>query len=139
LLDKSSGVFFEKVTREVYSVSFDTIFLDFAKAFDKVPTRRLLKKVRAHGITGKLLAWIENWLTNRRQRVILRGEFSDWIEVLSGVPQGSVLGLLLFLIFINDLDASEISALAKFADDTKLGQKIASDQDRVLLTAKYAK
>jgi hypothetical protein len=135
LLDKSSG-FFEKLTREVDSgQSFDAIFLDFAKAFDKVPTRRLLKKVRAHGITGKLLAWIENWLTNRRQRVILGGEFSDWIKVLSGVPQVSVLGPLLFLIFINDLDleASEISALAKFADDTKLGQKIASDQDRVLL------
>jgi hypothetical protein len=128
--------FFEKVTREVDSgQSFDAIFLDFAKAFDKVPTRRLLKKVRAHGITGKLLTWIENWLTNRRQRVILGGEFSDWIEVLSGVPQGSVLGPLLFLIFINDLDleASEISALAKFADDTKLGQKIVTDQDRVLL------
>jgi hypothetical protein len=128
--------FFKKVTREVDSGgSFDAIFLDFAKAFDKVPTKRLMKKVRAHGISGPLLVWIKNWLTDRRQRVVLVGEFLDWIAVLSGVPQGSVLGPLLFLLFINDLDlaAQEVSALAKFADDTKLGQRIISDEDRATL------
>ena len=67
---------------------FDIVFLDFAKAFDKVPTRPLLAKLEALGIGGQILAWIRGWLTNRQQRVVLNGEASDWTSVTSGVPQG---------------------------------------------------
>ena len=67
--------------------SVDVIFLDFAKAFDKVSHKRLLLKLKAHGIDGKLNNWIAEWLRNRTQRVCIRGVMSDWLAVLSGVPQ----------------------------------------------------
>ena len=98
----------------------DVIYLDFSKAFDKVPHGRLLYKLHQYGIRGNFLWWIRNWLTERKQRVVINGLSSDWSDVLSGVPQGSVLGPLLFLIFINDIDDDILSRLLAFADDMKL-------------------
>ena len=107
----------------------DIIYLDFKKAFDKVPHQRLLLKLKAHGIGNGIINWIEKWLIGRRQRVVVDGEVSNWKAVLSGVPQGSVLGPILFLIYINDLDDDITSKVLKFADDTKVFRKIKSDAD----------
>jgi len=109
--------------------SVDSIMLDFSKAFDKVPHKRLLLKVRNLGIKGPLLEWIRDWLKDRKQRVILNGKISKWLPVLSGVPQGSVLGPLLFLIYVNDIDDCVTSKISKFADDTKLYDLVHGDSD----------
>ena len=122
--------FFEEVTSILDGGKpVDVIYLDFAKAFDKVPHSRLIRKLQSHGIQGQVLKWIEGWLKGRKQRVSLNGRFSKWCEVLSGVPQGSVLGPLLFLIFINDIDDDVISKLCKFADDTKVGRAVGSEDE----------
>ena len=102
----------------------DIIFLDLQKAFDKVPHRRLMAKVRAIGIKGKLANWIQEWLKGRRQSVVLNGELSDWEDIVSGVPQGSVLGPILFIIFINDIDEEIRNRIWKFADDAKVVGKL---------------
>jgi ribonuclease P/MRP protein subunit RPP40 len=127
-------VFFEFITKELdKGNNVDLVYLDFCKAFDKVPHCRLGKKLEAHGIKGEVKTWIVNWLSNRRQRVCVDGELSDWEKVSSGVPQGSVLGPVLFLIYINDLDEGVISEIGKFADDSKLGKSISSSADIRLL------
>ena len=108
----------------------DVVYLDFQKAFDKVPHQRLL--LNAHGIGNDVITWIEKWLTHRRQRVIVDGEISNWKSVLSGVPQGSVLGPILFLIYIyiNDLEDDISSKVLKLADDTKVFRKVTNDTDK---------
>ena len=115
----------------------DVILLDFAKAFDKVPHKRLLLKLEAYGIEGKVLNWIKAFLSNRTQRVMLGDILSDWEKVTSGVPQGSVLGPLLFIIFINDLpDILSSSTNCKmYADDTKLLSVVNTEADRLRLQA----
>lgn len=126
--------FLENITKEIDNENcVDVIYLDFAKAFDKVPHKRLLSKLEGHGITGKILGWIASWLSDRRQKVSVEGELSEWAAVKSGVPQGSVLGPLLFLVYINDIDEDVISKLKKFADDTKVAKVVNSTQDAEIL------
>ena len=102
----------------------DVINMDFAKAFDKVPHRRLLYKLGYYGIRGSTHKWISSWLSKRSQKVVLDGQASDPVPVLSGVPQGSVLGPVLFLIFINDLPDNIRSSARLFADDCVLNSLI---------------
>ena len=111
----------------------DVIYLDFRKAFDSVPHRRLVKKLDFYGIHGKIKHWIEEYLRGRKQRVALGGARSAWAPVLSGIPQGSVLGPTLFVIYINDLPDVVESACKLFADDTKLYRQVRNQDDRELL------
>ena len=107
----------------------DVIYLDFQKAFDKVPHQRLLIKLKSHGMGVNIVTWIQNWLTDRRQRVSVEGEKSAWTAVHSGVPQGSVLGPLLFLVYINDLEDGVASNILKFADDTNIFRRVQTRQE----------
>ena len=100
--------------------SYDVIYLDFRKAFDQVPHLRLLKKLEAYGITGFLLKWVTSFLQDRQQWVRVGNSVSPGTGVLSGIPQGSILGPVLFTIFINDLPNCVQSYCRIFADDTKV-------------------
>ena len=122
----------EDVAKQVDSgVQTDMIILDFTKAFDTVPHQRLIEKLEHYGVRGNIKAWISSWLTQRHQKVVVNGQQSKSVEVLSGVPQGTVLAPLLFLIYINDIghSISPSSKLRLFADDTILYSPITSEQD----------
>ena len=109
--------------------SADVVYLDFSKAFDSVPHQPLIRKLHALGIRGKILDWCESFLVGRRQRVVVNGSVSKWEPVKSGVPQGSVLGPLMFVVYINDMPEVASSIMKLFADDAKLYRDVDTPHD----------
>ena len=115
------------------NIPLDAFYLDFSKAFDTVPHKRLINKLSAYGIQGNLLRWIEDFLSDRSQYVKINNNMSSLLNVSSGVPQGSVLGPVLFIYFINDLPNLSLCPTKIFADDTKLYNEVQSEQDQLIL------
>ena len=112
-------------------VRIDTVYLDFAKAFDKVNHKILLQKLMKHKIKGKIGIWIKEFLSNRKYRVVANGEISEEQDVKSGVPQGTVLAAVLFVIMISDIDEEvKRSTVRCFADDTRNSLKIKTEEDK---------
>ena len=125
----------EDIQRGIDSSSsrYDLVILDFTKAFDKVSFNRLIFKLTKSGINESLLLWITNWLTHRTQRVVVDGHQSREAAVTSGVPQGTVLGPLFFLVYINDIQRNISSKLRLFADDSLLYRQITKPEDEDIL------
>ena len=113
----------------------DVAYLDFSKAFDSVPHKRHLQKLPSYGFSGRLLSWLKGLLLNRYQRVILNGSSSSRCAVTSSVPQGSVLGPLLFTLYINDIPNILHTDLSFFADDSKVYTVIKTLEDTHKLQA----
>ena len=111
----------------------DVIYLDFQKAFDKVPHYRLLEKTKRLGVSQEVVDWLWDFLTGRVQRVFVNGSGSGEVAVVSGIPQGTVLGPLLFLLYVNDMPRIVRSDLLMFADDTKIFRPIRHPSDREVL------
>ena len=111
----------------------DWIYLDYQKAFDSVPHKRLISKLPSYRFNPVIISWVENYLRDRSQYVEINGEQSQWQPVTSGIPQGSVLGPLLFLIYINDLPKHVNSTIYMYADDTKIYRKIRDKHDQEIL------
>ena len=109
--------------------SVDLVLLDFAKAFDKVSHEKLILKLEAYGVNEVLVKWVRGFLSNRKQRVVIGDNYSEWVEVTSSVPQGSVLGPLLFTIFINDLPENVKNRCKLYADDCKLIGIVKNEDD----------
>ena len=108
----------------------DVVFIDFSKAFHLVCHNIPLTKLYKYGVHGDLLNWCRDYLTERQQRVVVKGEASDWLTVTSGVPQGSLLGPLFFIVYINDLGViSQDSSIDLYADDSKMYRVISTQQD----------
>ena len=115
--------------------ALDVVYCDFMKAFDKVPHRRLIHKIENYGITGNILGWIDSFLSDRTQCININQASSKTTNVTSGIPQGSVLGPILFVLYINDLPevVSPGTWIYLFADDTKIFRQIRSQDDRNIL------
>ena len=113
--------------------AIDTIYLDFQKAFETVPLQRLISKLQSYGICGNILGWIKDFLANNKQKVVINGTGSNWLSVTSGIPQGSVLGLIPFTIYINDLPGVVQNIVKLFADDAKLYAVVNEEEQQISL------
>ena len=113
--------------------SIDGIFVGYSKAFNSVPHQRLIAKLKTLGVRGKLSLWLLNFLSNRFQRVVMNGHMSSWAQMVSGVSQGSILGPLLFILYVNNIPDLNETNVRIFADDTKIFSVIQNFADHLKL------